>query len=75
MSDLVTYRLEDAVATITMDDGKVNVMSTAMLRALDAAFDRAQGDKAIMVLRSARMGIFSAGFDLKIFAANDAERP
>ncbi|HSZ07768.1 MAG TPA: crotonase/enoyl-CoA hydratase family protein [Steroidobacteraceae bacterium] len=74
MSDLVTYRLEDAVATITMDDGKVNVMSTAMLRALDAALDRAQGDKAIMVLRSARMGIFSAGFDLKIFAANDAER-
>jgi enoyl-CoA hydratase len=74
MSDLVTYRLEDAVATITMDDGKVNVMSTAMLRALDAAFDRAQGDKAITVLRSARQGIFSAGFDLKIFATQDAER-
>lgn len=74
MSDLVTYRLEDSVATITMDDGKVNVMSTAMLRALDAAFDRAQGDKAITVLRSARQGIFSAGFDLKIFATQDAER-
>jgi enoyl-CoA hydratase len=74
MSDLVTYRLDDAVATITMDDGKVNVMSTAMLRALDAAFERALGDKAIIVLRSARQGIFSAGFDLKIFAANDTER-
>jgi enoyl-CoA hydratase len=74
MSDLVTYRLQDAVATITMDDGKVNVMSTAMLRALDAACDRAQADKAIIVLRSARKGIFSAGFDLKIFATQDAER-
>ena len=74
MSDLVTYRLEDAVATLTMDDGKVNVMSTAMLRALDAALDRAHGDKAMIVLRSARKGIFSAGFDLKIFAANDVGR-
>jgi len=46
MSDLVTYRLEDAVATVTMDDGKVNVMSTAMLRALDAAFDRAQAGRS-----------------------------
>ena len=74
MSDLVTYHVEHAVATINMDDGKVNVMSTAMLRALDAACDRAQADKAIIVLRSARTGIFSAGFDLKVFATQDAER-
>jgi len=74
MSEIVLYRCDDGVATITMDDGKVNVMSLAMLRALDAAFDRAQRDDAIIVLRSARPGIFSAGFDLKIFAANDPER-
>jgi enoyl-CoA hydratase len=74
MTDHLDYRLHDGVATITMDDGKVNVMSTTMLRALDEALDRAQGDRAIVVLRSAREGIFSAGFDLKIFAANDPER-
>ena len=74
MSDRVAYRLDRGVATITMDDGKVNVMSTAMLRDLDAAFDRAERDKAIVLLRSARTGIFSAGFDLKIFAANDPAR-
>lgn len=74
MSERVAYRLADAVATITMDDGKVNVMSTAMLRDLDAAFDRAERDRAIIVLRSARKGVFSAGFDLKTFAANDSER-
>ena len=45
-----------------------------MLRDLDAAFDRAQADRAVILLRSARPGIFSAGFDLKIFAANDLER-
>lgn len=69
--DPVTYRLEDNVARIVMDDGKVNVMSLAMLEALHAAFDRAADDKAVVVLSSARPGIFTAGFDLKVFAAND----
>jgi enoyl-CoA hydratase len=71
MTDRVTYHCEAGVARITIDDGKVNVMSAAMLRDLDAALDRAHADDAIVVLRSARKGIFSAGFDLKVFAAND----
>jgi enoyl-CoA hydratase len=73
MSEILKYDFKNGVATITMDDGKVNVMSTRMLNELGAAFDRAESDGAIMVLRSARPGIFSAGFDLKIFAANDVE--
>lgn len=73
MSDRVAYRLEDGVATLTMDDGKVNLMSVEMLGELDAALDRAEQDEAIVVLRSGRAGIFSAGFDLKVFAANDTE--
>jgi enoyl-CoA hydratase/carnithine racemase len=71
MPDRVTYRLEEDVARITMDDGKVNVMSTAMLRDLRAAIEEAERAAAIVVLRSACPGIFSAGFDLKLFAAND----
>ena len=74
MPERIAYRLSEGVATITMDDGKVNVMSTGMLRELDAAFRLAEKDKAIVVLRSGRKGIFSAGFDLKVFAANDPER-
>ena len=74
MSDHVTYRLDKGVATISMDDGKLNVMSTAMLRDLDAALNRAEKDRAIVLLRSACKDVFSAGFDLKVFAANDAER-
>jgi enoyl-CoA hydratase len=74
MSDLIAYRLAEGVATITMDDGKVNVMSIEMLHELDLAFRRAESDEAIVVLRSARKGIFSAGFDLKVFAAGDPER-
>ncbi|HLX13977.1 MAG TPA: crotonase/enoyl-CoA hydratase family protein [Bradyrhizobium sp.] len=74
MTERVTYRCEAGVAHITMDDGKVNVMSSAMLGDLNAALDRAELDQAIVVLRSACPGIFSAGFDLKVFAANDAGR-
>ena len=74
MSQSVSYELRDEVAWITMDDGKVNVMSIDLLEALDAAFDRAEDEARVAVLRSARPGIFSAGFDLKVFAAADAER-
>ncbi len=74
MSELVQYSLFDGVAHIAMDDGKVNVMSTAMLQQLDLAFSRAENEARLVVLRSSIPGIFSAGFDLKLFAANDAEK-
>ena len=74
MSERITYCLDNGVATITMDDGKVNVMSTAMLAEIDEAFQRAESERAIVVLRSGRKEIFSAGFDLKVFAANDPQR-
>jgi enoyl-CoA hydratase len=74
MTDRVTYRCESGVATVTMDDGKVNAMSTAMLHDIGAALDRAESDHALVVLRSAREGLFSAGFDLKVFAAKDPVR-
>ncbi len=48
-------------------------MSLGMLEALHAAFDRARNDEAVVVLSSARPGIFSAGFDLKVFWARDAK--
>src|SRR6185295_15585656 len=55
---------------ITMNDGKVNVMSTAMLQDLHAAFARAEGDGAAVLLVG-KPGIFSAGFDVKVFASGD----
>ncbi len=63
MRRLTTYELEDGVATIAMDDGKVNALSPAMLDELLGAFDRAAGDEAPVVL-TGRMTTFSAGFDL-----------
>lgn len=74
MSKGVSYELANGVARIILDDGKVNVMSTTMLGEIGAAFDRAEKEAEIAVLRSARPGIFSAGFDLKVFAASDAAK-
>jgi enoyl-CoA hydratase len=68
MGALVSYRLRDSVATITMDDGKVNVLSPAMFSELAAALGRAAADRAVVVL-TGREGIFSAGFDLAILRA------
>jgi enoyl-CoA hydratase len=73
MSELVNYQLEDGIATIEMDDGKVNAFSIQMLGELHEAFDRAADDGAVVVL-TGREGCFSAGFDLKVFAGGDVER-
>lgn len=68
MSTLVSYQLNDSVATITMDDGKVNAMSPDMQTELNAALDQAVEDKAVVVL-TGREGIFSGGFDLPTLKA------
>jgi enoyl-CoA hydratase len=67
MTELVGYEGVGGIATITMDDGKVNALSIAMLRALHSAFDRAEQDNAVVLLQG-RESYFSAGFDLKVFA-------
>ncbi len=68
MPTLVTYQLEGSIATITMDDGKVNALSLRMLSEVGAALDRAAADRAVVVL-SGRQGVFSAGFDLQVLRA------
>jgi enoyl-CoA hydratase/carnithine racemase len=72
MPMLVSYRLRDAVATITMDDGKMNVLSIDTFAQLNDAFDRAKSDRAVVVL-TGREGAFSAGFDMRILAAGGPE--
>jgi enoyl-CoA hydratase len=71
VADLVTYTLEDSVATLKMDDGKVNSLAPDMLDALNRALDRAQADRAIVVL-TGREGRFSAGFDLGVLRSGGA---
>jgi enoyl-CoA hydratase len=70
--NLATYSRSGAVGAIEMDDGKANVMSLAMLNALHAAFDAAERDKVVTILK-ARGKHFSGGFDLNVFAKGNAE--
>src|SRR5580693_5085168 len=65
----VTYELDGPIATITIDDGKVNAFSAPTLRAIHAALDRAERDEAVVIL-TGREGYFSAGFDLKVFTTD-----
>ena len=74
MSENVSYELQERIATIAMDDGKVNAFSIEMLSALHAALDRAEGDGALVVVLTGREGCFTAGFDLKVFAGGDREQ-
>ena len=53
---MIDYRLDGPVATITIDDGKVNALSLVLLTELDAALDRAEQD-----MISAMHGNASAG--------------
>lgn len=63
MSESVRQIAQDGVSVLTMDDGKVNAMSSKMLAALGAAIDRAEADGNSVVI-TGRDGVFSAGFDL-----------
>jgi enoyl-CoA hydratase len=72
MSALVRYEIEDGIATITMDDGKRNALSSPMFAELNAAFDRAGADDVPVIL-TGREETFSAGFDLKTMMAGGAD--
>jgi enoyl-CoA hydratase len=68
MSDPVAYRLEDGVAVLTLNNGKVNAFSHALIDAFNAALDRAQADQAIVIV-TGQPGILSGGYDLKVMTA------
>jgi enoyl-CoA hydratase len=66
MSDApVTTTIDDGVAVIRFDDGKVNVLSYAAIEALNAAFDQAQEEATAIALLGGKRA-FSAGFDLSV---------
>ncbi|MFI5027763.1 MAG: crotonase/enoyl-CoA hydratase family protein [Solirubrobacterales bacterium] len=67
MAELASYVLHGSIATITIDDGKVNALSIEMLETIHACLDRAEKEEAVVVL-TGREGYFSAGFDLKVFS-------
>ena len=63
MSALVSCEVGGGVATLRMDDGKVNVLSPDMQAAIRAGLDEAEAADAVVVL-TGRERVFSGGFDL-----------
>lgn len=69
---LPTYRLDDGIAVITLDDGKANAFTSAAVAHLDGLLDRAEADGARALVLAGRPGRFSAGFDLEEMTADAA---
>ena len=68
MNDLVSYHLEDGIATLTLGNGKVNAISPDVIAAFHAALDRAVADQAIVII-TGTPGILSGGYDLKVMTS------
>ena len=65
MSNPVSYELKDQYCVISLDDGKANAVSPALVEGMHAALDQAEKDQKTVLLVG-REGKFSAGFDLSI---------
>lgn len=65
MTELVSCHIENQVATITIQNGKVNAISHQVVDELNRSLDQAEQAKAVVVL-TGQAGIFSGGYDLKV---------
>jgi len=68
MSDLISYQLDDGIATLTLDNGKVNAISPEVIAAFNAALDQATADGAVVII-TGQPGILSGGYDLKVMTS------
>ncbi len=64
----MSYEVHNNIATLTLDDGKANVVGHAFLDEVNAGLDRALEEKIGAVIIKGREGMFSGGFDLGEFA-------
>jgi enoyl-CoA hydratase len=65
MSELVAYSLEDGIATLTLNNGKVNAFSHELIAQFNSALDQAQANSAVVIV-TGQPGILSGGYDLKV---------
>lgn len=65
MSSVVDLKIEKNVATITLQNGKVNAISHQVLDELNQALDLAEKEKAVVVI-TGKPGMLSGGYDLSV---------
>lgn len=66
MAEPITYAVRDALAVITLDDGKVNAMTLDFFAGLGTVLDRAEREAPRALVITGRAGAFSAGLNLKV---------
>jgi len=64
MSELVALEINNRIAKITLQNGKVNAISHEVIAEMNAALDKAEEEKAVVIL-TGHSGILSGGYDLK----------
>ena len=67
----ITRTVDAGIATLTMDDGKVNAFDLEFFGRLDAALDECADDAAVVL--AGRPGMFSAGLNTKTMATLDTD--
>jgi enoyl-CoA hydratase len=67
---LATVSFRDEVTIITLDDGKANVFSPAMIKEVHNCLDKVPTESGSLII-AGRDGMFSGGFDLKIISSGD----
>ncbi|KXI26859.1 crotonase/enoyl-CoA hydratase family protein [Paraglaciecola hydrolytica] len=65
MTTLVTLHIADNVATLTLNNGKVNAISHQVIDEFNQALDLAEQNKAVVVI-TGQPGMLSAGYDLNV---------
>ena len=68
----MNVNLENGIAIVTLDDGKVNALSHTLLDGLNDSLDRLESEAEVLVI-TGRPGMFSAGFDLSEIKKGDKE--
>jgi len=68
MSELIQYSCNQGIATLTLNNGKVNAISPDMIAAFNSCLDQAEQDRAIVII-TGQPGILSGGYDLKVMTA------
>lgn len=61
---VVTYEFSDGVSTISMNDGKANVMSVEMIAGINAALDQAESNGGVVII-TGREKMFSGASTLE----------
>ncbi|HKM27654.1 MAG TPA: crotonase/enoyl-CoA hydratase family protein [Thiopseudomonas sp.] len=69
MSELIHYSCHEGVATLTLNNGKVNALSPDMIAAFNRGLDQAEQDRAIVII-TGQPGILSGGYDLKVMTSS-----